>query len=120
MTRARTIAAFLFAPLMTPIVIMAYDLFRHVLLDFRQVPFYFMAYGAFAYVATLLFGIPALLLFRWLRWTNILLFIMGGAVIGLIVSMFVMEGYTLEYFMQRIGERMLCAAAGALSALTFR
>src|ERR1041384_2971280 len=37
MTRARTIAAFLFAPLMTPGVIMIYDLFRHVPLDLRQV-----------------------------------------------------------------------------------
>jgi hypothetical protein len=73
MTRARTIAAFLFAPLMTPVVIMIYDLFRHVLLDLRQVPFYFVTYGAFAYLATILFGIPALLLFRWLRWTNIIL-----------------------------------------------
>jgi hypothetical protein len=34
--------------------------------------------------------------------------------------MIVMEGYSLEEFMYRIGERMLCAAAGALSALTFR
>ena len=120
MTRVRTIAAFLFAPLMTPVVIMAYDLFRHVLVDFRQVPFYFMTYGAFAYLATILFGIPALLLFRWLRWANVILFIVGGSLIGLVVSMFVMESYTVEYFMQRIGERTLCMVAGGLSALVFR
>ena len=117
MTRFRTIAAFVVAPLMTPIVIMAYDLSRHVLID---VPFYFLTYGLFAYLATIIFGIPALLLFRWFGWTNIFLFVAGGALIGLVVSMFVMEGYTVEYFMQRIGERTLCMVAGGLSALVFR
>jgi len=120
MTRARTIAAFLVAPLVTPLVFMAYDLSRHVLLDAQQVPFYFLTYGAFAYLATIVFGIPALLMFRWLRLTNVGLFVLGGAVIGLVVSMFVMEGHTFEYFMHRISERMVCATAGGLSALTFR
>src|SRR5262249_43256317 len=120
MTRARTIAAFLIAPLMTPIAIMAYDLSRHVLLDLQQVPFYFLAYGVFAYGATIIFGIPTLLLYRWLRWTNAILFVIGGALVGLLVSMFVMEGYTVQYFFQRIGERGLCMAAGGLSALMFR
>src|SRR5262249_33524848 len=101
MTRARTIAAFLIAPLMTPVVFMAYDFSRHVLLDFQQVPFYFLTYGVFAYGATLIFGIPALLLYRWLDWTNVVLFVVGGVLIGLLVSMFVMESYTVQYFMQR-------------------
>jgi hypothetical protein len=117
MTRSRTIIAFLVAPLMTPIVIMAYDLSRHVLID---APFYFLTYGVFAYLATIIFGIPALLFFRWLRWTNVILFVAGGAFIGLLVSMFVMESYTVEYFLQRIGERTLCMVAGGLSALMFR
>jgi len=120
MTRSRTIIAFLVAPLMTPIVIMAYDLSRHVLIDVQQVPSYFWIYGVFAYLATIIFGIPALLFFRWLRWTNVFLFVAGGALIGLLVSMFVMESYTVEYFLQRIGERTLCMVAGGLSALMFR
>jgi len=103
-----------------PVVIMAYDLFRHVLLGWQQVPFYFLTYGVFAYGATIIFGIPALLLYRWLRWTNVILFVGGGALIGLLVSMFVMESYTVQYFLQRIGERGLCMLAGGLSALVFR
>jgi peptidoglycan/LPS O-acetylase OafA/YrhL len=61
-----------------------------------------------------------LFLFRWLRWTNIILFIAVGALIGLVASMFVMESYTIDYFLQRITERTLCMVAGGLSALVFR
>lgn len=99
---------------------MAYDLAAHILLGPDQIPFYFLTYGLFAYLATLLFGVPALFIYRFFRVSNVILFVIGGAVIGFIVSLFVMESYPYSYFINRMPERLMCAAAGALSALAFR
>jgi hypothetical protein len=120
MTRARTIAAFIFAPLITPLVIICSDFSRGILVEVRQVPFYFVTYGAFAYLAMIGFGIPALFLYRWLHWTNIVLFFAGGALIGLLVSIFVTGSNSIYYFLHRLAEHMLCALAGGLSASVFR
>ena len=45
------IAAFLIAPLMTPVVFMVFDLVQGHLLLIGQLPFYFLAYAPFAYLA---------------------------------------------------------------------
>ena len=73
----------------------------------------FAVYALFAYLAVLLFEFPAFLIYRALRWTNPLLFILGGGLIGYFVSMFIFEGY-------RVKEHLWCAVAGSLSALVFR
>ena len=76
-------------------------------------------FGSFAYLATALFGIPAYIVFRALRWTRLFSFLVGGACIGLVASLFIM-GFPFDDSLDRLGERAWCALAGALSALMFR
>jgi hypothetical protein len=116
MNKLRMIAAFVLAPLMTPVVLLACDLFNRTSSP-KLAPFYFALYGPFAYAATIIFGIPALLLFRWCNWTNIFLFLAGGALIGLLLFTLIMESFGIERSFYRF---MVCAVAGALSAATFR
>ncbi|MBA2706095.1 MAG: hypothetical protein H0U60_19855 [Blastocatellia bacterium] len=112
--------AFLVSPLVTPVVFIAEAaLARGVPLS-EQVPGYFLLYGSFAYLATAALGIPAYFLFRALKWSNILLFVLGGAAIGFIFSFFIFEGYPANIFWIRLGDRLWCVLAGALSALAFR
>ena len=120
MRHLRVVLAFLVAPLMTPVVFMAFDLFEGRLVLLNQVPFYFMTYGVFAYLATAVFGTGAFFLFRLFKWNNVILFVAGGAMIGLVVSLFIMEGGSMSSFARRIEERLVCALAGGLSALVFR
>lgn len=108
MNRGRIILAFLIAPLTTPLVFML-----ATLLDGTFNYSVFLPVGLFAYLATAIFGIPAYLLFRVLQWTNIFLFVLGGAVIGFIFSHFIFESY-------RFYERFLCVLAAGFSALVFR
>jgi hypothetical protein len=46
----------------------------------------FFFVGGFAYVATVLFGIPAFFLFRAKRWPNVVLYLLVGDLIGTDVS----------------------------------
>jgi hypothetical protein len=113
MSRGRIIIAFLIAPLMTPLVFTIFEYLN------ENSPL-FLAYGIVAYLAVIILGIPAFFFYRELKWTNVFLFILGGAVIGFIVSLFLFESYPLEYFLQFLEERIWCVVAGALSALVFR
>ena len=80
----------------------------------------FTLWAVFAYGATVLFGIPAYFLYRALNLSHVVLFVLGGAVIGFIVSLFILESIPLAYFIQSLGGRSWFALAGALSALAFR
>jgi hypothetical protein len=71
-------------------------------------------------MATAALGIPAYFLFRALKWSNVLLFVLGGAVIAFIFSFFIFEGYPANIFWIRLDDRLWCVLAGALSALVFR
>ena len=102
----RQIIAFIVSPLMTPLVLSVLDYTEGYVSSFA-------VYALFAYLAVLLFEFPAFLIYRALRWTNPLLFILGGGLIGYFVSMFIFEGY-------RVKEHLWCAVAGSLSALVFR
>jgi hypothetical protein len=112
--------AFLTAPLMTPFMFMVVGFMDGNLSLPSDIPRYLVPYGVFAYLATILFGVPAFFLFRALRWSHTLLFVLGGAVIGFIVSFFILESYSAEVFWNTLGGRLWCALAGALSALVFR
>ena len=120
MKLGRIIVAFLVAPLMTPIVFIIAALVNGVFDMPEQIPGYFLLYGSFAYLAATIFGIPAYFLYRALDWTNILLFIVGGAIIGFMFSFFIIEGYPAYIFWLRLGDRLWCVLAGGLSALVFR
>jgi len=113
MNRGRIIIAFLVAPLVTPVVL---ELFAR-LEGSSTFPF---ITGVVAYLATIVFGVPAFFIYRALKWTNVFLFVLGGAIIGFVVTLFVFESYTVEYFLQFLQVRVWCVLAGALSALMFR
>jgi hypothetical protein len=106
MINRRTITAFLVAPLITPLVLTVFDYTEGYAPSF-------VAYALFAYLAVIILGLPAFLVYRALRWTNPFLFVFGGALIGYVVSLFIFEGY-------RVKEHLWCALAAALSALVFR
>jgi hypothetical protein len=97
--------AFLLAPWATPLTFMTQESARH-----RVV---FFVFGLVAYFVTLVFGMPAFLIYRYFRIRNVLWFAFGGAAIGLIFP-------SLIFASNRTSELLLCAAAGGLSALTFR
>jgi hypothetical protein len=118
MSTARTITAFLVAPLMTPIVLLGADQLHGAPFNLSEQVGAFVFVSGFAYAATALFGIPSFLLFRANRWNNVLLYILFGGIIGLLVSIILnypvfFDGLSLEY-------PGLHAGAGALSALVFR
>jgi hypothetical protein len=116
----RIILAFLVAPLVTPVVfIVEASLSRSLPLS-EQILSYFLLYGLFAYLATAALGIPGYFLFRALKWSNVLFFLFGGAVIAFIFSFFVFEGYPANIFWLRLRDRLWCVLAGALSAFVFR
>jgi len=102
----RLIVAFIVSPLMTPLVLSVLDYTEGYVSSFG-------VYALFAYLAVLLFGLPAFLIYRALRLTNPILFVLGGGLIGYLVSMFIFEGY-------RVKEHLWCAVAASLSALVFR
>ena len=117
----RIILAFLVAPLMTPVVFIVVDSVRGLSHMPERILGYFLLYGPFAYLATAIFGIPAYFLFRALRWNNALLFVLGGAVIGLIVSFLLLNWHPAAgFFWFWFAEKLWCTLAGALSALVFR
>jgi hypothetical protein len=120
MSVARTIVAFLIAPLMTPLVLLGADQLRGAAFNLSEQLGAFVFLSGFAYAATVVFGVPAYFLYRALNWSQVALFILGGAVIGFIVSLFILESIPFAYFIQSLEGRSWFVFAGALSALTFR
>ncbi len=113
----RLILAFLIAPWMTPLVLfMIESIGGRVILQLDLLAF-FLYVGLIANVVTAIFGIPAYLLYRKLKWSNILLFILGGGIIGYIVSFLVSPNGVRDLL--DLG-RILYGSMGALSALVFR
>jgi len=120
MSWLRTIAAFIAAPLVTPIVI-GFFLFGGIPPSTRQMLGTFYLFAPFAYMAAIVLGIPVFALFRWLNWTNVLLFFAFGTLIGLGVSMVIMRHNPIEYmFTRHASDLAVCALAGGLSATAFR
>jgi hypothetical protein len=124
MSSKRTILAFLVAPLMTPLVFCASDLMFRFFGPKYPIPIAFdptlyILIGVYAYLATAVFGVPMYFLFRALHLRNMLLFVVGGAVIGSIVSFILIHSYPLFGFWTMV-DRVGFALAGALSALAFR
>ena len=114
MSLVRVIIGFLVAPLATSLVFMIVDWPRGYEITFENTCERFLAftgYGMFAYPAALILGIPTLLLYRRLGWTNPVAFVAGGAAIGFIAGLILIRAATLNYFW--------CSLSGALSAFVF-
>ena len=118
MNRARIIAAFLVAPLMTPLVLLGADQLHGAPFNLAEQLGAFVFVSGFAYGATVLFGIPAFFLFRAKRWTNFFLYVLVGGLIGLLVSLIL--NYPISFDVLGLEYRGWWALAGALSALVFR
>src|SRR5688500_18632998 len=87
MRTARIIAAFLIAPLITPLLLLGLAQLKTEEFDLVELQGIFIFFAMFAYAATILFGLPTFFLFRAQRWNNMLLYVLAGGLIGLIVSL---------------------------------
>ena len=118
MNRLRIIAGFLFAPLMTPAtLVVAASLRGNPLSSAHDLLAIFAIYAPFAYLAVLIFGLPAFFLFRFLGFKGVMVHLLAGATIGLVVSLFVFRvvvGWSVAS-----GDYAWCVVAGAMSALVF-
>ena len=118
--QTRITVAFLISPLATPMVFML-DAALRGRFSVEDVPFYLAINGFFAYLAVLLFGFPAYFIYRALRWTSPLLFVLCGGLIGFIVSLlFIPTTDHASPFVFTLNDRMWFVIAGASSAVLFR
>ena len=114
----RIILALLVSPLMTPLTFLLAFIFRSSPPPSASgVPVIFALYTPFAYAATAVLGIPMFFVFRALKWTNVLAYILGGAVIGLVTAS-VIFGLLISW---TVGSSIFvwCVVAGAWSASVF-
>ena len=118
MSTARIIIAFMVAPVMTPVVLLGADHLHGAPFNLSEDFGLFVAVAGFAYAAAALFGIPAFFLFRAYRWTGVFLYVLVGALIGLLVS--IILNHPVSFDIPSLEYRGWYAAAGALSALVFR
>jgi hypothetical protein len=84
----RLILAFLIAPWMTPLVLYMIESVNGRVILQLDILVLVLYIGLIANVVTAIFGIQAYFLYRKLRWSNILLFVLGGGIIGYVVSFF--------------------------------
>lgn len=119
-SQTRVTAAFLIAPLATPLVFMLMEA-QQGTFALCDAPAHLVVDGFFAYLAVLLFGFPLYLIFRALRWTSPLLFLLCGAFIGFLVSILFIPTFDPAHpFIFTLNDRMWFVLAGASPALVFR
>lgn len=82
----RLIVGFVLAPLITPVVILGFASLRAGRIDLQSFPL-FVLLATFAYGAAIFFGAPALLLYWKLGLRNPFWFVIGGALIGVMVTL---------------------------------
>ena len=110
MSLRRIILAYVLAPLVTPLGYLALAVVGGEFRSWADVPPLLGYIGLFAYSAAILLGVPLLLFYRRLHWTNWMPFTLGGAAIGFAVGLFV--GNTVK-------AGPVCSTLGAMSALAF-
>jgi tetrahydromethanopterin S-methyltransferase subunit C len=103
---------------MTPVVLIGADHLHGTPFSLSGDFGLFVVVAGFAYAARALFGIPAFFLFRAYRWTSVFVYVLVGALIGLLVSIII--NHPVSFDVPSLEYRGWCAAAGALSALQFR
>lgn len=104
----------------TPFVLMLMAS-QHGEFRLRDAPAYIIVHGFFAYGAVMLFGYPVFTLYRQMRWTHPLLFMLFGGLIGFMAS--TMLGQTLDLdspFLFKLDDSIWFFRAGPVPALIFR
>ena len=115
----RLLLAFVVAPLFTPLVFIFTTFSRNALRpSLTEVAIIFSLYAPFAYLAEVLFGIPAFFLYRFFAWKSLLAYGIGGATIGLIAATAMLKFF--NPWSVASGDFVWCLAAGVASALAFR
>ncbi len=83
----RIIAAFMIAPLATPLTFVVLGFIRTGGFNADEVRIIVIFFGLYAYLAVVVLGIPAFFIFRAMHWKNPVLFAIGGIIIGFVVSL---------------------------------
>jgi hypothetical protein len=118
MSRQRIIAAFILAPLMTPLTFVVTVFFRSSpVASPSGIPVIFLLYAPFAYLAAAIFGIPLFFLFRLLGLKSVAAYLVGGTTIGLVTALVVTK--LLVSWSVASGDFVWCGIGGAGSALVF-
>jgi len=122
----RTVAAFLIAPLIVPLVFSlvgfvsdAYNLRTFSLQEFVDGLLLYTIYGLpFAYMAELLLGVPVWLAFRYFRIRSFVAFAAGGAFLGLLFYL-IWEGWPGDLLFLAIFVIAASASAALFRAIAF-
>ncbi len=77
----------------------------------------FVVYAPFAYLAVVVCGIPAFVLFRFLHFENVVAYVFCGAAIGTAMALFVSKFVVIWNVAS--SDYIWCAIAGGVSALVF-
>jgi hypothetical protein len=114
----RIIAAFLLSPLMTPFVfILTIASRENLVVALESIPLLLLIYTPFAYVAMVVFGLPAFLLFRALGWSRFPTYIFAGALFGFI-TMWLIAKFIVDWTIDPT-DYIWAAVAGASSGMVF-
>src|ERR1700682_2432362 len=93
----RIIAAFLIAPLATPLTFIVLGFIRTGGFNADEIRIIVILIGLYAYLAVVVLGIPAFFIFRAMHWKNPVLFAIGGLLIGFVVSL-IFDGWISAYY----------------------
>lgn len=114
----RIIAAFLLSPLMTPLVFILTVACREGLVDaLDSIPLILLIYTPFAYLAMVIFGLPAFLVFRALGLSTFPAYIIAGALFGLITTWLIAK-FIFDWTIDP-ADYIWSAAAGASTGMMF-
>jgi hypothetical protein len=80
-------------------------------------PMVFGLYTPFAYLATLIIGLPAFLIYRKLGWERLVCYSTGGAAMGLLTALLLFN-FAISWSVNSV-DYVWCALAGAVSATFF-
>jgi hypothetical protein len=120
MSRHRTALAFLFVPLISPVIgLVAYGVHTGAFPSFAVVRRLFLFFGVFAYILTAVFGLPAFLLLRGTFLGGKPLALVWGGLIGFITSLILLAIAPGFFISNPIEGYITYSLTGALSGLLF-
>jgi hypothetical protein len=110
--------AFFVSPLLTPATFFFAAASRSGIDDpVSLFPVVFALYVPFAYLATLIIGLPAFLIYRRLGWERLICYSTGGAALGLLTALLLFN-FAISWSVNSV-DYVWSALAGAVSATFF-